>query len=93
MDRVQAILERGRQARAVLDNETVMAAMDHITDQTQKQWRATTAKMTETRESLFHQIAGLDAVRAQLKLWVEQADHEQRQLDKQNARQKLRVVR
>lgn len=92
MDRIQAILERGRQARAVLDDPTVMQAMDHISEQLQRQWRATTAKMTETRESLFHQIAGLDATRAQLKAWVEQADYEQKQLDKQNTR-RLRVVR
>ncbi len=91
-DRIQAAIERGRQARAVLENATVMEAMDHISEQLQKQWRSTTAKMTETREALFHQIAGLDATRAQLKAWVEQADYEQSKLDKANER-RLRVVR
>jgi len=92
VDRIAAILDRGRRARAVLADETVTEAMDHIAEQLQRQWRSTTAKMTEHRESLFHQIAAMDATRAQLRTWVEQADYEQAQIDRANAR-KLRVVR
>ena len=92
MDRIEQIMERGRRARAVLDNETVTEALDHITAQLERQWRATTAKMTETRESLFHQVAAMDALRAQLKGWVEAADFEQKQLEKHNAR-RLKLVR
>lgn len=91
-DRIQAIIERGRRARAVLADETVTEAFDHISEQLQGQWRSTTAKMTEHREILFHQVAALDAVRAQLVSWRDAADFEQAKLDKQNER-RLRVVR
>lgn len=93
MDRVEAILERGDRARALMGNATVAEAMDHITEQLVRQWRSTTAKMTDTRESLFHQIAAMDAVRAQLRSWVEQADFERAQIEKQEQRRKIRLVR
>lgn len=92
MDRLEEIHERGRRARAVLENETIVEAMDHITDQLQRQWRATTSPMTEARERLFHQLSALDAVRAQLKSWVDAADFEKAQQDKREAR-RLRVIR
>lgn len=91
-DRIQAILDRGRRARAVLEDDTVGEAFDHIAAQLQKQWRSTTAPMTEHRETLFHQVAAIDAVRSQLRQWVEAADFEQAKLDKANER-RLRVVR
>lgn len=92
-DRIEAILDRGRRARAVLEDATVTEAMDFITEALQRQWRATTAKMTDTRESLFHQIAAIDATRAQLKNWVEDARFEQDKLDKDQKRKALRIVR
>lgn len=91
-DRVEAILQRGREARAVLENETVLHAMDLITERLQRDWRSTTANMTQRREELFFQIAAMDAVRGQLKAWVEQADYEAKQADKQNTR-RLKLVR
>ena len=91
MDR-EAIYERGRRSRAVLDDATVTEAFDHIVEQLQRQWRATTAPMIGPRETLFHQIAAIDAVRAQLKSWAEAADFERAQQDKRDTR-KLRVIR
>lgn len=92
MDRIEAIMERARRARAVIEDATVIEAIDHIANETQKRWRSTTAGMAEARETLFHQIAALDAIKAQLKAWVEQAEFEQQKIDKQQNR-RLRVVR
>lgn len=92
MDRLEAIFDRGRRAKAVLEDETVTEALDYISDSLLRQWRATTSTMTATRETLFHQIAATDALRAQLRSWVETAAFEQAKLDKQNDR-KFRVVR
>lgn len=91
-DRIEAILERGRRAKAALGDETVVEAINHIADQLQAQWRATTSPMTAHRESLFHQVAAMDSIKRQLKQWVDDAAFEQAKLDKQNER-KLRVVR
>ena len=92
MDRLEAIFERGRRAEAVLDNETVTEALDYISESLLRQWRATTSTMTSTRETLFHQVAAMDALRAQLRSWVETAAFEQAKLDKANER-KFRLVR
>ncbi len=92
-DRVRAIIEQGERARTVLGNEAVIDAMDHISNQLQQQWRSTTSPMTQRREELFHQIAALDAVRGQLKTWVEAAKYEQEKLDKANQRRPLSLVR
>ena len=92
MDRVEAILERGRRARAALEDETVTEAMDYIAEQLQRQWRATTASMTQRREELFHQIAAIDSTRAQLRRWVDDADFEIAKREKAKER-RFRVVR
>lgn len=92
MDRLEAIFDRGRRAQAVLDNETVVEALDHISETLLRQWRSTTSTMTITRETLFHQVAAMDALRAQLRSWVDTAKFEQDKLDKKNDR-KFRVVR
>lgn len=92
MDRLEAIFDRGRRAKTVLENETVVEALDAISDGLLKQWRATTSTMTNTRETLFHQVAAVDALRAQLRSWVEMAAYEQAQLDKKNDR-RMRLVR
>lgn len=91
-DRVEAIIEQGRRAKAVLDNPTVMEALDYIADQTQRQWRATSAPMAPHRETLFHQVAALDSIKRQLEQWVAAAKFEQDKLDKANDR-KFRIVR
>jgi hypothetical protein len=92
MDRVEAILERGRRARAVLGSETVVEAIDHIAEQLQAQWRSTTSTMTAQREILFHQVAAMDAIKRQLHQWVADAAFEQAKIDKQQDR-KFRIVR
>lgn len=91
-DRIQAVLERGRRAKAVLENPTVTEAMDHIADQMLAQWRSTTSAMSAHRETLFHQVAALDSVKRQLHQWVADAAFEQAKLDKANDR-KFRIVR
>jgi hypothetical protein len=93
MDRIETIMDRGRRAKAVLEDATVTEAMDHISGQLQAQWRATTAKMTEHRESLFHQVAALDAIKAQLHAWANDAKFEQDKLAKEEKRRALRLVR
>jgi hypothetical protein len=93
-DRIEAAIRQGERARVVLENSTVTEAMDHISAQLQKQWRATTSAMTQRREELFHQVAALDAIRAQLRSWQEAGEFEQAKLNKQNERKdRLRIVR
>jgi hypothetical protein len=92
MDRVEAILQRGRRAKDVLENETVVEAIDHIADRLQAEWRATNSPMAAHRESLFHQVAAMDAIKRQLTQWAADAAFEQAKIDKQNDR-RLRVVR
>jgi hypothetical protein len=89
-DRIAAIISRGRAAGAVLSNETVVRAFDYITERLQAEWRSTAAAQAQHREALFHQIAGLDAVRAQLKQWADAAKFEQARLDKAEERRPRR---
>lgn len=87
-----ALMERGRRAKAVIENVTVVEAIDHIASELQKQWRSTTSPMTAQRESLFHQVAAMDSIKRQLHLWVADAKFEQDRLDKASER-KFRIVR
>jgi hypothetical protein len=69
----EAILERARRARALLEEETVMEAFAFIAERLTQEWRHTTTAQAQHREALHAQIAGLDALKAQLAAWIDQA--------------------
>lgn len=69
----EAVLERARRARAVLNDATVTEAFDFIADRLTADWRNTNGAQAAHREVLHAQIAGLDSVRRQLAAWVDQA--------------------
>jgi hypothetical protein len=72
-DRVQLQLERGRKAKALMEDETLSEAMKEIETRLTQQWVAMPSHNTEGRETLFHQVAALHAIRGQLKFWADDA--------------------
>lgn len=69
----EAVLERARRAKAVLEDATIMEAFDFITDNLTVQWRHTATAQAPHREVIHAQIAGLDSVKRQLAAWIDQA--------------------
>lgn len=76
----------GRRAKELLANEAFQEVFDHLSAETVKQWRATPAQAAQVREHLFSQIAGMDAIKAQLETWVDWAEHAAQQIEKERER-------
>lgn len=92
----ETVLDRGRRAKAVLEDATVMEAIDYIATHLTQQWRCTATAQAPHREALHAQIAGLDALKMQLRGWVDQAKHLETKLAKDEQRRAnspLRLIR
>lgn len=70
-DRVQAQLDRGRRARALLDDATLNEALDEIRGRITAEWQDTAAVSKDKREVLYQQVAAVDALKGQLTRWAE----------------------
>jgi fructosamine-3-kinase len=81
-DRVQLQLERGRRAKTLMADETLAEAMSEIEARLTQQWSNTASHNAESRESLFHQVAALHAIRGQLKVWADDAFYLAAQIEK-----------
>lgn len=62
---------RGHSARNVLNDETLMAALDAVSDAIVKELLAATT--TEDREAKYHEHKGLKALRSRLSSWKQDA--------------------
>lgn len=78
------VIERGRLARDLLENETFQEVMQTLRDETMARWRNTAAGSATLREHYFFEIHGLDAVEGLLRSRVEDAESEIRRLEKLN---------
>ena len=69
----EAVFDRARRAKAVLENETVTEAIDHIAERLTAEWRHTPTSLSLHREILHAQVYALDSLKAQLAAWIDQA--------------------
>jgi len=81
-DRVQRGLDRGRRSAGLLADEVLTEAFDSIEARLTDQWRATPSHSKDEREALFHQVAAVQSVRAQLKAWSDDAKFVAAQIEK-----------
>lgn len=70
-DQVQAQIDRGLRAKALLDDPTLNEALLEITARVTAEWQDTAAFSQDKREVLYHQVAAVDALKGQLKRWSE----------------------
>lgn len=72
-DRVQLALMRGRRAADLLADDVLAEAFGEIESKLSSEWRDSASMSHEKREVLFHQVAAIQSVKAQLKRWSEDA--------------------
>jgi hypothetical protein len=69
-----ARLARGRKAKDVLSSEMIAEALDFLTDRACAEWRGSASANYDAREEAFRQVAAIDALKAQLKVWADDAE-------------------
>ena len=57
-----SVTEKGRRARAILEDDVFMEVVDTTRESILTQWNLTDFDQTEARESLYHQGRALDEV-------------------------------
>lgn len=76
------IFERAEKAKELLEHETFQMVMDDLMDGTISQWRNTAAGSVSLREQLAAETRALDAIRAKLKGWIEDAKFEAAKIER-----------
>lgn len=82
----EKLMALGRDAKALLENEVYQRVVTHLREATMAEWRNTASGSTTLREALYFQVHGLDAVEAQLKTWLDQAEYTAAQIEQANAK-------
>jgi hypothetical protein len=88
-----AIIAKGQRALELLENETLLEALDDLEADAVARWRASPSRDIDGREALYAHVQGIDALRASLTAWAEAAKHEANKLEKQRARDEAKAVR
>lgn len=65
------ILQRGRDAQALLDDERIMEGLHRLSERITADWRATPRSAPTLREELHAQVAAIDAL---VSLWGKDVD-------------------
>lgn len=65
------ILQRGRDAQALLDDERVMDGLHRLSERITADWRATSRALPIVRDELHAQVAAIDAL---VSLWGKDVD-------------------
>ena len=82
------VIQRGRDAKAWLEDAYAQGRLDQIAEETIKRWRSSAAGAVQLREHYAAEVRAIDALRAKAKQEVSDADFEQRKLDKERARER-----
>lgn len=88
-----ARLARGRKAMDVLSSEAIADALDYLADQAVADWRKSPAMNEDLREVAYRQVATIDALRAQLSAWAEDAKGLAVKQDKLREREEAKAAR
>lgn len=78
----EAAMALGREAKALLDNETFQKVFAHLIQTTVEQWRNTASGSASLREHYFFEVHGLEAIQGQLNSWVEDGQYAAAQIEK-----------
>lgn len=84
---------RGQKARELLENETFGEVFDLIANECIREIRGSAAGATALREMSAANLRGLDTIKALLKRWVDDAEHERKQAEKAQERSNVRRLR
>lgn len=76
------IIDRGRRARDLIDNETLREALTAMEEDATARWQASPSRDTEGREVLYHHMQAILELRVTLESWAEAAMSEAAKLDK-----------
>lgn len=63
-------IERGHQAKRLLEDPVLQAAFSEIRENIHKLWASSKAKDVETREGAYHRLKALEDVQKQLETWM-----------------------
>lgn len=88
-----ARLARGRKAMDLLGAEITAEAFDYLTDVATAEWRTSASANYDAREEAFRQVAALDALKAQLSAWAEDARGLAHKQQLQRARDEAKAIR
>ena len=81
MDKKEAIIIRGREARTVLADPVFEDCAKDIMQETFIAWSATELEETETREGLYHDVRALQKLVVKLEAWEGSGKTEERNRD------------
>ena len=84
----EEVFQRGREARALLENEAVISAFARLSDRITADWRRTATTASNLQVQLHAQVAAIDGVLGMLARDVEDADYLKAQHEKQALRAK-----
>jgi hypothetical protein len=94
---IAQIIDRGRRAAELLENDVLIEALTSLETDTLSRWRATHARDIDGRETLYATLQGLESFKAGLTSWVNaarlMADKVEKQQRRQADRSPFRVVR
>lgn len=84
------IIDRGRRAAELMENETLEEALTALQDDNHARWLDSHSRDIDGREVLYHQTQAILALRATLRAWVEAAKFEAAKLEKIEQRRNRR---
>ncbi len=74
--------ERARKAKALLEDDTFQAVLDDLATGLISQWRGTASGSALLREQIAAELRAVDAVKARLKGWIDEAKFETAKIER-----------
>jgi hypothetical protein len=68
-----ATMARGTAAAALLADPTLNEALDQLQDDLTESWRTSPLMARDTREMIYAEVRGVEAIRSKLRAWADAA--------------------